>query len=124
MHKKIYQGLFVLLGILFLGIGLIGIVIPVLPTTPFLLLASFFLAKGSKRFHTWFLNTRIYKKYLSDFVQTRVMTLKRKWCILLPASLLLMIACIYAPVWHIQVVIILVMIFKYYYFFFKIKTVL
>jgi uncharacterized membrane protein YbaN (DUF454 family) len=45
------KALFVTTGFLFLGLGIVGIVLPVLPATPFLLLASFCFLKGSRRLH-------------------------------------------------------------------------
>ena len=75
--------LFIILGFIFVGIGVIGIAVPILPTTPFLLLASFFFAKGSKKFHDWFMSTKLYKKHLESFVKSRAMTLKSKLSILL-----------------------------------------
>ncbi|MDR2879832.1 MAG: YbaN family protein [Fusobacteriales bacterium] len=42
------------MGIIFLGVGIIGIVLPVLPTTPFVLLASFCLTKGSDKINNRF----------------------------------------------------------------------
>ena len=81
-------------GFLAMGIGAVGVVLPVLPTTPFLLLASFCLAKGSERFHRWFTGTKLYKKHLEGFVKNRSMTLKTKFSLLIPASCMLILACV------------------------------
>ena len=84
--------LWLMIGIVSMVLGAIGVVLPVLPTTPFLLLASFCFAKGSDRFHMWFIGTKLYKKHLESFVTSRSMTLKTKLCILLPASAMLILA--------------------------------
>lgn len=123
MHQKIYRGIYIVLGFIFLGIGAVGVVLPVLPTTPFLLLSSYFFAKGSERFHNWLINTSFYKKHIHEFFKTRSMTLKTKWTILVPASIMLAIAFYFSPIWHAQVAIVLLILFKYYYFFFRIKTI-
>ena len=81
-----------MIGIVSMVLGAIGVVLPVLPTTPFLLLASFCFAKGSDRFHKWVIGTKLYKKHLESFVTSRSMTLKTKLCILLPASAMLILA--------------------------------
>lgn len=49
-----------------------------LPTTPLLLLASFFFARSSERFENWFRSTRLYHKYLENFLERRAMTLPAK----------------------------------------------
>ena len=115
--------LFICLGFLFVGIGAVGIVVPILPTTPFLLLASFFFAKGSKRFHDWFMSTKLYKKHLESFVKSKAMTLKSKLTILLPVSAMLIITFIFVNNMHARIVIVILFIGKYLYFFTQIKTI-
>ena len=115
--------LFIALGFIFLGIGAVGIAVPILPTTPFLLLASFFFAKGSKRFHDWFLSTKLYKKYLESFVKSRAMTLKGKLTILIPVSCMLIITFILVNNIYARIVLVILFISKYVYFFTQIKTV-
>ncbi|TXJ41937.1 YbaN family protein [Brachyspira pilosicoli] len=115
--------LFIVLGFIFLGVGAVGIVVPILPTTPFLLLASFFFAKGSKRFHDWFLSTKLYKRYLESFVKSRAMTLKGKLTILIPVSCMLIITFILVDNIYARIVLVILFISKYVYFFTQIRTV-
>lgn len=56
-----------LFGFLALGLGIIGIVLPVLPTTPFILLAAFCFAKSSERFHTMLVEHRIFGPLIKDW---------------------------------------------------------
>ena len=115
--------LFICLGFIFVGIGAVGIVVPILPTTPFLLLASFFFAKGSKRFHDWFMSTKLYKKYLESFVKSRAMTLKAKLTILLPVSAMLIVTFIFVNNLHARITLVILFIAKYVYFFTQIRTI-
>lgn len=110
------------IGFVAMALGGVGVVLPVLPTTPFLLVASFCFAKGSDRFHNWFIGTQLYKKHLDSFVKERSMTLKTKWCILLPASFMLIIAMLMMQNIYGRIFIVFLIIFKYVYFFTKIQT--
>lgn len=56
-----------LLGFMALGLGIIGIPLPVLPTTPFVLLAAYLFAKGSPRYHTWLRNHKTFGKMVRDW---------------------------------------------------------
>ena len=64
------------------GLGCIGIFIPVLPTTPLLLLATFLFAKSSPRLHGWICSTKVYKTYVGAFKQAGGVPLSTKFRIL------------------------------------------
>ena len=113
----------VTIGIITMVIGAIGVALPVLPTMPFLLVASFAFAKGSERFHKWFVNTKLYKKHLEEFVNRRAMTLKTKLCILIPVSAMLLVAFFMMSNIYGKVFILGLVIFKYVYFFTKVETI-
>jgi uncharacterized membrane protein YbaN (DUF454 family) len=70
--------LFVILGTLSLGIGMVGIFVPVLPTTPFLLLATSFYARGSAKFYNWLVKNRVLGAYIRQYVDGNGMALKVK----------------------------------------------
>lgn len=122
-EKNVKRGIFLALAFLFLGIGAVGVVIPILPTTPFLLLASVLFAKSSKRFHCWFLSTKLYQRHLESFVTSRAMTMRTKLSILIPVSAMLVVALLLVPWAHGKLLIGGVLICKYYYFIFRIQTI-
>lgn len=121
--NKAKKYFYITLGFLALGIGLIGVVLPILPTTPFLLVTSFCFAKGSERFHTWFTNSKIYKKHLESFVRERAMTLKQKVVLLSFVNFMLAFPLILVDVLPMRITIIVLIIIKLYYFTFKVRTI-
>lgn len=121
--EKIKKFLYITIGVISFGLGAIGVVLPVLPTTPFLLLSSFCFVRGSERFDKWFKGTKLYKKHLESFVNNRQMTLKQKVTILLFADFMLMFPIIILDSLMVKGLIVIVMLTKYWYFIFRIKTV-
>lgn len=65
-------------GTVFVGLGVVGIFIPILPTTPFLLLAAACYARSSHRFYHWLLTNRWFGTYIDNYRQKRGMPLKLK----------------------------------------------
>ena len=121
--NKAKKYFYITLGFLALGIGLIGVILPILPTTPFLLVTSFCFARGSERFHTWFTNSNIYKKHLERFVKERAMTLKQKVVLLSFVNFMLAFPLILVDVLPMRITIIVLIIIKLYYFTFKVRTI-
>jgi uncharacterized membrane protein YbaN (DUF454 family) len=79
--NKIFKSMkyiFVFLGIISLGLGVLGIFLPILPTTPFLLLSAFLFARSSQRLHAWLLNHKILGKYIRNFLQEKAIPLHIK----------------------------------------------
>ena len=66
------------LGLLSLGLGILGIFLPVLPTTPFLLLASFLFLKSSKSLYDWLMNHPKLGPYISNFLVHKAIPLRVK----------------------------------------------
>lgn len=78
MKKNPLKIVWVIAGFVCLGLGTVGIVLPILPTVPFYMATVFCFAKSSKKLHDWFLGTSLYKKHLESFVEQKAMTMKTK----------------------------------------------
>jgi uncharacterized membrane protein YbaN (DUF454 family) len=66
------------LGSLFLGLGVLGVFLPVLPTTPFVLLAGACYARSSERLHQWLLDSRVFGPSIREWNETRSVGLRAK----------------------------------------------
>lgn len=65
-------------GTLSLAIGIVGIFTPVLPTTPFLLLAAACYLRSSQRFHRWLMNNRVFGSYIRNYTEGRGIPIRVK----------------------------------------------
>lgn len=65
-------------GILSFALGFIGVLLPLLPTTPFLLFSVFCFSKSSPRLHNWILNNRLFGKYIKCWEKNHSIPLKGK----------------------------------------------
>lgn len=117
--KKI---LYIFIGCISLGLGIIGVILPIFPTVPFVLLAAFCFARSSERLDGWFKNTKLYRE---NNIKNG-MTKQAKIRIMCSVSLLMSIGFIMMGLRGIvvgNVVLLIVWIFHMAYFTFGVKTV-
>ena len=117
---------FVVLGCISLAFAVLGVVLPILPTVPFLALAAFCFAKSSDRLNNWLLNTKFYQNNLADFKAGKGMTVKTKVRILATVTLVIavgLIAMLIKGVIVGSIVLVIVWLSHIYYFGFKVKTI-
>ena len=69
--KSISKVFFVLSGSLSLGLGVVGVFVPILPTTPFLLLSSYCFVRSSEKLNNQLLQNRLIGKYLQNYLEHR-----------------------------------------------------
>ena len=89
MKKLLVRIVFIPLGLICAALGIVGMFVPVLPTTPFLLLAGFLFARSSKRLNTWLSSSRAWKIYVQPFLKKQAIPAAAKARILLVSAVVM-----------------------------------
>lgn len=97
----IRKAILIFLGTVCVGLGVLGMFLPLMPTTVFLLLAAYCYSKSSEKFHTWLLTNRLCGKYITNYKSGRGITVRQKvsTCLTLWASIGLSIWLIDGKLW-------------------------
>ncbi len=90
------------LGVLMVALGTAGIVLPLLPTTPFLLLAAFLFAKSSERWHDWLLNHKHLGPYIHAWRNKSGLTVAQKLRIGISFTVMMAISIYFSPMMTIR----------------------
>lgn len=114
----------ILLGVGWISLlfGLIGIAVPILPTTPLLLLTAVLFAGNSVKCENWLKKQSFYEKYVVSYQRDGGLTLRRKLTILLTVYLLLLISGLMVDHLHVHIVLYVLAVIKLIVFI-KIPTV-
>jgi uncharacterized membrane protein YbaN (DUF454 family) len=78
MSDELKRRLLIIIGTICVVSGVIGIFVPILPTTPFLLLAAACFLRSSPRFHRWLMNNRLFGTYIRNYTEGKGIPLKVK----------------------------------------------
>jgi len=78
ISNRLIRWVLIIAGTFFVGLGVLGIFLPLLPTTPFLLLAAACYVRSSKRFYNWILNNKWFGNYVKNYQEKKGVPLKVK----------------------------------------------
>ncbi len=73
------RGFWAIAGYAALGLGIVGIALPLLPTVPFMILAAFCFARSSKRMHRWLLNHPVFGEQIRNWEERGAINRRAKW---------------------------------------------
>lgn len=116
VNNRLLRWLLIIIGLVSTGLGIIGIFVPLLPTTPFLLLAVACFARSSERFHSWLVNHNRLGPMIKGYLDGSGIPLRAKrisialvWLTLPPSALLLV-----PPVWAKTLLVLLAISITWY----------
>ncbi|MCB0338817.1 MAG: YbaN family protein [Bdellovibrionales bacterium] len=94
-------------GMISLGLGVLGFFLPLLPTTPFVLLTAYFFSRSSKRMHEWLISRRVFGPVIRDWEENRIISLKAK----IFASFMMVVAVAYLILFKSVIVAVKIFVF-------------
>lgn len=112
--------LLITLGCISLGLGAVGAIFPVLPTTPFLLLSSWAFMQSSESFNKKLKNSKLYHYYVGDYEKDRAIPRHKKWRIIISTYTIMLISIYFVPLLPVRIFIVICGLCFGYFLFFRI----
>lgn len=98
--------IFIVIGMISLFLGILGIFLPVLPTTPFVLLSAYLFGRSSEKFHRYLYNHKIFGQIVRDFQDRKAIRRKNKIIALITMWVVILSSVIFfMPFWWAKVIV-------------------
>lgn len=120
--QQIKKYLFITVGWLSFILGAIGSFLPLLPTTPFLLLSVYCFTQSSEKFNLWLKSTTLYQNYVGEFLKHRSITLDKKIKMLISIYLMVGISIYFVPILFIKAMLVFMLVTQTIILLFFVKT--
>lgn len=108
MINRIKKCLLIIIGTISLVLGITGLFLPVLPTTPFLLLTSFCYLRSSQRLYHWLMNRKVIGAYIHNYITYKAVPRGTKVFSIIFLWVTLVISMLLIGYWHVRLFLILV----------------
>ncbi len=105
LANLIKKYLLIFSGSISLALGIVGVFVPVLPTTPFLLLSAFCFVRSSKHLYHWLMNHKIFGRYIYNYLTYRAVSRKTKIGALVFLWLTLFISVLLVPKLYLRILL-------------------
>ena len=103
-----WRALLLCAGCLAVGLGVLGIFLPLLPTVPFLLLAAVCFSRSSRKLQLWLFNHRYLGPYLTNYLLRKGISKKQLWSSLSSMWTAMLLAMYFAPIWTVKILLLVI----------------
>ena len=106
--SKLKRTIYYVIGYISITLGIVGLIFPILPTTPFLLLAAASFAKNSEKAYNWLINNRIFGKFIRDHREGKGIPVKVKIYTLFFLWLSIILSILFTSILWVQILLIII----------------
>lgn len=120
--KQLKKYSLIIIGLASFVLGAIGSFLPLLPTTPFLLLALYCFTRSSEKFNWWLKSTKLYQNYVGEYLEHRSISIDKKIKMLISIYIMVGISIYFVPILLIKVMLGLMLVTQTVVLLFFVKT--
>lgn len=120
--KQLKKYSLIIVGLASFVLGAIGSFLPLLPTTPFLLLALYCFTRSSEKFNWWLKSTKLYQNYVGEYLEHRSISFDKKIKMLISIYIMVGISIYFVPILLIKVMLGLMLVTQTVVLLFFVKT--